>query len=656
MKQRTSKRACLSLWPCVLLCLLASTGLALGQDIATKGAIGGKVADSTGAVVPNAKVTVTGPTGERVAIANEAGDFELTNLIPGKYNVKAEQSGFKSTVVPDVEVFVGKTSSLKLTLEAGSITEVVEVTAGAATVDTASTAVGANLNDQLYQNLPLQRSVTSLFYLAPGATDSLGGGRANPSISGGSALDNQYVADGVNITDSAFGGLGVFTRQYGTLGVGINTSYIKEVQVKTAGFEPQYGQATGGIVNIITKSGGTEYHGSVYSFFQPESFEASRKQPDDLRTNKNGKILHQEGYDTGFDVGGPVPGLKDHLFFFGSFNPSINRDIIRGAEGSGLATIYGDQTHRRKYTKNYSAKLDLNINASHQLNFSVFGDPTTTNSAPWTTLNIQNTTANSTLDYGTRNIAVRYNGALSPTWTVSSSFSQGTNHYGEVPDANFNQIIDRTNPVRGNFTAIGLGFTEPTEGTTYRYTIDTTKQANFLGAHTFGAGYQYQHGAYSGIRDRSGPHYVIPGSNATGVPLSSIAGLTAPLAIGQVMNASFSLLAAPSTCTLCPLLSVNGGDVPVYLRQDRGEFGGRGLRDQFEISRGLRSGHVEDQQVHYGADRIPVGAGEAHWQSWLRGNASQLCLRRQLVAPVWRHSRSVWQGQNEVLLQLWTLP
>jgi hypothetical protein len=255
MKQRTSKRDCLSLWPCVLFCLLASTGLALGQDIATKGAIGGKVADSTGAVVPNAKVTVTGPTGERVAIANEAGDFELTNLIPGRYNVKAELSGFKSTVVPDVEVFVGKTSSLKLTLEAGSITEVVEVTAGAATVDTASTAVGANLNDQLYQNLPLQRSVTSLFYLAPGATDSLGGGRANPSISGGSALDNQYVADGVNITDSAFGGLGVFTRQYGTLGVGINTSYIKEVQVKTAGFEPQYGQATGGIINIITKSG-----------------------------------------------------------------------------------------------------------------------------------------------------------------------------------------------------------------------------------------------------------------------------------------------------------------------------------------------------------------------------------------------------------------
>src|SRR5262249_43461708 len=165
--------------------------------------------------------------------------------------------------------------------------------------------------------------------------------------------------DGVNITDSAFGGLGVFSRSYGTLGVGINTSYIKEVQVKTGGFEPQYGQSTGGIINIITKSGGTEYHGSVFGFFQPQSFEATRKQPDDLRTNKNGKYLHPEAYDTGFDIGGPVPGGKNHMFFFGSFNPSINRDIVRGAAGSGLATIYGDETHRRKYTKNYAAKIDL---------------------------------------------------------------------------------------------------------------------------------------------------------------------------------------------------------------------------------------------------------------------------------------------------------
>src|SRR5207302_10727450 len=129
---------------------------------------------------------------------------------------------------------------------------------------------GANLSDQLYQNLPLARGVSSLFYIAPGTADG-GAGASNPSIAGGSALDNLYIADGVNITDSAFGGLGVFSRSYGALGTGINTSFIKEVQVKTGGFEPQYGQSEGGIVNIITQSGGNDFHGAVYAFGRPKA-------------------------------------------------------------------------------------------------------------------------------------------------------------------------------------------------------------------------------------------------------------------------------------------------------------------------------------------------------------------------------------------------
>jgi hypothetical protein len=358
----------------LLVCLLASFA-AFAQDLLTKGAIGGRVVDVAGAAVSNAKVTVSGPTGDRVVKANEEGAFEAVNLTPGTYTVKAEQSGFKAVAVPNVEVYVGKTASLKLTLEAGNITEVIEVSAGAAAVDQSSTTVGANLNDQLYNNIPLQRSLTSLFYLAPGATDSLVGGRANPSISGGSALDNLYIADGVNITDSAFGGLGTFTRSYGSLGTGINTAYIKEVQVKTGGFEAQYGQSQGGIINIITKSGGNEYHGAFYGYSQPQAFEAARRQPDDTRTNKFGRLLHDENYDFGADLGGYVPGLKDKLFFFGSFNPTVRREIVRGAAGSGLDRILGE-THRRYRTLNYAGKLDYNFNPNHTVNFSIFGDPT----------------------------------------------------------------------------------------------------------------------------------------------------------------------------------------------------------------------------------------------------------------------------------------
>jgi hypothetical protein len=234
------------------------------EDVST-GSIGGTVADANGAGVPGAKVIVTGITGEKTVVTNEQGGFEVDKLIPGMYTVKVEQTGFKSTVSNNVQVFVDRRSALQFKLEPGDVSAVVEVTDTAGT-DLSSTATGQNLSDTLFDNVPVQRSVESLFYLSPGAADSLGGGRANPSIAGGSPLDNLYIADGVNITDSAFGGLGTFTRVYGSLGTGINTSFIKEVQVKTGGFEPQYGQSQGGIVNIVTQSGGNEYHGAIYAF------------------------------------------------------------------------------------------------------------------------------------------------------------------------------------------------------------------------------------------------------------------------------------------------------------------------------------------------------------------------------------------------------
>jgi hypothetical protein len=602
MKQESFGGRVTKLWLCSLLLSLLVVCGAFGQDLATKGTISGRVVDPTGAIIPNAKVTITGPTGERVVTANESGEIEVQNLIPGTYSVKAELSGFKTVSVPNVEVFVGRTSALKLTLEAGDISEVVEVTAGAAAVDTSSTAVGQNLNDQLFQNIPVERSVTSLFYLAPGVADSGKGGRANPSISGGSPLDNLYVADGVNITDSAFGGLGVFSRNFGTIGVGINTSFIKEVQVKTGGFEPQYGQSQGGIINIITQSGGKEYHGAIYGYLRPQAFEAERRQPDDVRTNKFGKLLHEENYDAGADIGGPVPGLKNNLFFFGSFNPSVRREVVRGAEGSGLRQLLGDEYARRYRTLNYAFKLDYNLNPNHQFAFSIFGDPTKTNVAPFATLNIDNVTALNRLDYGTRNISTRYNGTLSPTWTVTASFSLGKNRFDETGFADFHQITDRTQPARGNFVAIGYGFFEPTESRTYRATLDTTKQASFLGQHTFGLGYQYQRAFYEGTRDRSGPKFTVPATNVAGIPVTDprVGSAAAAAAIGQPVNATFTLFRASTApasdtnprggCTLCPLLNIGGVDVPVVLRHERGEYG----NTSFDTKSGYHAAYIQD--------------------------------------------------------------
>jgi hypothetical protein len=593
----------------MLLCLSLSPVATSGQDRLTQGSIGGTVTDINGAAIPNATVTVTGPTGTRTVTTNDQGLFEVPNLIPGRYDVKIEQTGFRTASVAAVEVYVGKQSALSVKLEPGNVSEVVQVTAAAAT-DLASTAVGQNLNDQLFSNIPVQRSVSSLFYLSPGVTDGLGGGRDNPSVSGGSALDNLYVADGVNITDSAFGGIGTFSRSYGALGTGINTSFIKEVQVKTAGFEPQYGQSQGGIINIVTQSGSNEYHGAIYSYAVPEAFEAERRQPDEPnRVNKFGKLLHEEAYDFGADLGGYVPGAKDKLFFFGSFNPTIRRQLVRGAErnqaelaagtgtDSGLRILRGPEFALRTRTFNYAFKADYLIHPNHQLAFSIFGDPSKTNKSSFRTLVIDNLTADSVLDYGTRNISLRYSGSLNPTFTLNASFGFGKSRFNETGFDDLNRIDDRRGSDvnvggvaadRGNFAAVGLGFFEPTESRSYRTEINLAKTQTFWGQHTFGVGYTFQRGKYEGRRDRSGPRYTIPSSNLSGT-------FTTPaIAAGQLTNVQFRLRFRPS-CTICPLFPVrlkNGTtvDLPVALQFFRAEFG----EPVFDTFSNYHAGYVQD--------------------------------------------------------------
>src|SRR4051794_5856542 len=227
----------------VLTLLTAFTVPAFAQGSAessVRGNLSGSVVDSSGAIVTGAKVTITGPTGSKTDSTNQEGQFLFPLLSPGFYSVKVEKGSFKTADIKGVEVVTGKTSNIRVGMVAGQQAEVVEVIGSAITVDTTSTAVAANLTDTFYNSVPVARGVTGLFYAAPGVTAGGGTGASNPSISGGSGLENLYVADGVNITDGGFGGIGVFSRIYGPLATGINLSFVKEVQVKTGGFEAQY--------------------------------------------------------------------------------------------------------------------------------------------------------------------------------------------------------------------------------------------------------------------------------------------------------------------------------------------------------------------------------------------------------------------------------
>src|SRR5438309_6035084 len=317
--------------------LFSLAALGFAQESTVKGNLAVTVSDPSGAVVSGATVTANGPTGERSLQTDAEGRALFQVLIPGYYSVRVGKEGFKTAEVRAAEVVTGRTSSVALKLELGTSATTIEVNASSVEVDTTSTAVGSNLTDTFYQSVPVARGVTGLFYAAPGVAGGGGTGTANPSIAGGTGLENNYVADGVSITDGGFGGIGVYSRNYGSLSTGINLSFVKEVDVKTGGFEAQYGKSTGGIVQIVTKSGSNQFHGVVSGFFAPQQLEATRVFSDDYaqggsqeRFNLQGKILHQTNYDVDGEIGGPA--LQDHLFFFGSFNPQWNTDHDRFAQ------------------------------------------------------------------------------------------------------------------------------------------------------------------------------------------------------------------------------------------------------------------------------------------------------------------------------------
>lgn len=580
-----------SIFLLILSGLFSSSALAQDQG-SVRGQLGGVVVDPTGAIIQGATITVTGPTGSGERMSNESGEFNFPGLIPGFYDVKVSKDGFKATTVQKVEVLINKISTIRVALELGAVTQTVEVVATAVSVEDQSTAVTTDIADTVYNNLPLGRSITSTFYLSPGVASGLGTGALNPAISGGTGLENAYIADGILLNDSAFGGLGVYQRRYGGIGVGINSSFVKEVQVSTAAFGPQYGHSTGGVINMVTKSGGNAFHGVVGGYFQERGMVAPYKNQDDFGTvNQIGRELAPQANEGDFELGGYVPlgFLKNHLFFFGAFNPTWNANFVEPVPTSGLYTLTNGQIERKDTIWDYSAKLTWQLNSNHSIEASVFGDPTHSNYAPWSTLNIDNTTTNSTQMYGSRNLAVRYNGIFGSSLVVDAAFTMNWNQFSESP-ASIPEIQDFTQSAglagvnggpaqRGVFRAQGFGFLETYDSNTKGIQFDVHKEFSFMGQHhTISVGYNWQFPTYVDASSYTGGKFAIPTVNETGG--SYLSTSIAPKVAGQSAEVLLYLELVPTadqaSCTLCPYMNVPGYSTPqqVYMDQDRGLFSG----------------------------------------------------------------------------------
>jgi hypothetical protein len=432
--------------------------------------------------------------------------------------------------------------------------------------------------------------VGSLFYVAPGAVNGGGTGNSNPSIGGATGLENQYVADGVSINDSGYGGLGVYSASYGSLGTGINLSFIQEVQVKTGAFEPKYGKANGGVVQIVTKSGGSSYHGAIAAYFSPEGFSAAYRFADNYRLNvanansfQYGHIFSQPAFDASLELGGyiPIKGQKDKLFFFGAFNPGVNKTKWLAPNVPFSASLYNHGPYNTAITAyNWAGKLTYKVTDATSLEASAFGDPSSSNlgfgesyTHPYGHPNLQlkNTSGFSRWSFGGRSEVVRLNASLSPTLQLNIAATAKTSHFTESGFDPIYQVGDRTT---GNVTYQGLGEFQNPDNHSYGFSFDLQKTLpSKFGQHTFSIGYGFDRAIYDAVRDYSIPRFPFPATNAEGDSVLDVGGSTG--LIGTPTSASFYIGNAPAACpvTTCPLYAAaDGTNHKVYLRQIRGIF------------------------------------------------------------------------------------
>ncbi len=478
--------------------MLTLEGLASAQQ--TTGSIAGRILDAQQLPVPGAAVTVTGPQGTRASVTDGEGWYTVPFLVPGIYTVRAELQGFKAGQVSKVSVSLGQTTTANLTMEVGAVTETVQVTGTTSDVDTRSTTTGAVLSSEMLSGIPVGRRITDTLYVAPGVSSGGSVGAANPSVAGGSGLDNLYVIDGVNVSNTGYGAIGSYSIVFGSLGTAMPFDFAQEVQVKTGGYEAEFGQSMGGVVNIVTKSGTNRLRGSLFGYARPGALEGTWKsvQTPNGTVNTVGSRVHDTGVEGGF------PLVRDGLFFFGAVNPAWERRTFVAPQGFPLENL-GEVTRERNLLS-YSAKGTWEAGRGHRVEASFFGDPSRgLMGAQRTNSLIRTDTAGfSEIDYGGHNQTVRYHGVLRNNWLVEGSLARAKNIIEERPSVDEWFVRDRT--VVPNINTGGIGFFEAGNNSeNWQYAV---KSANIVGDHQLKYGLLYEDVRFSQLQRRTGPSFV----------------------------------------------------------------------------------------------------------------------------------------------------
>jgi len=302
----------------------------------TGGTIAGVVQDESAAAIPGATVTITNVnTGIiRTTVSDAGGRYRVAALIPGSYEIQVELQGFQTAVRKGLTLNVGSEIDIPMTLNAGTVEEKIEVTAAAPMVQTANASLGAVVEGDTVRDLPLNgRSFDQLISLQsssptyrPQAGNGTIGFATAFTINGAWQTMNTYLMDGVEQVGGALMG----TAPGGVLGKNMGVDAVQEFKVLTGSYSAEYGKRAGAVVNVATRSGTNELHGSGYEFHRDSVFDAlnyfdTARTP--FRRNQFGATL-----------GGPI--RKNRTFFFGNY------EGLRDLSNPSLVGVYADENAR----------------------------------------------------------------------------------------------------------------------------------------------------------------------------------------------------------------------------------------------------------------------------------------------------------------------
>ncbi|HEY5162710.1 MAG TPA: TonB-dependent receptor, partial [Terriglobales bacterium] len=303
----------------ILLCVLLAVSIAAAQT-STTGQIAGTVKDPTGAVVPNAKLTlVSAAGGQQEATADAEGRFRFPLLVPGEYTLTAEAAGFRTATYQAIKVNVTETAQISVPLALQSATETVTISAEPPLVDTDNPTTGRVVAESQVKQLPLPtRNFQQLLTLSPGTVANLsnntemGRGDVNIYVNGQRDTSNNVVIDGTMVNSPG-------TNSTPNISVP-SPDAIQEFIVQTSLYDATQGRNSGGNVALVTKSGTSKFHGSAFEFLRNDALNAN-----DYFLNQAGRarpVLKRNQF--GGTFGGPI--VKDKTFFFVSYQGTRERN------------------------------------------------------------------------------------------------------------------------------------------------------------------------------------------------------------------------------------------------------------------------------------------------------------------------------------------